>query len=108
MNVFITWFARHVFGDSLLGLRLLPGIAGAALVWMTGQLAREMGGSRFAQVLSASAINRNSGEQSCRIESKRPSAYIPRNLKRKGKRLRTVRPYGELRGCVHYCTRVVT
>lgn len=48
MNVFIAWFARHVFGDSRLGLRLLPAIAGAALVWMAGQLAREMGGGRFA------------------------------------------------------------
>ena len=56
MNVFIAWFARHAFGDSLLGLRLLPAIAGAALVWMTGQLAREMGGDRFAQALAALAV----------------------------------------------------
>jgi hypothetical protein len=56
MNVFITWFARHAFGDSLLGLRLLPAIAGAALVWMTGRLTREMGGSRFAQALAALAV----------------------------------------------------
>jgi len=56
MNVFIAWFAHHVFGDSLRGLRLLPAIAGAALVWMTGQLTREIGGSRFAQGLSALAI----------------------------------------------------
>lgn len=41
---FITWFARHAFGDSLFALRLLPAIAGAALVWLTGKLAREMGG----------------------------------------------------------------
>jgi hypothetical protein len=47
MNVFIAWFARNLFGDSPLGLRLLPAIAGAALVWMTGQLTREMGGGRF-------------------------------------------------------------
>jgi hypothetical protein len=52
---FIAWFARHVFGSSLLGLRLLPAIAGAALVWLTGQLAREMGGGRFAQALAALA-----------------------------------------------------
>ena len=51
----IAWFARHVFGSSLLGLRLLPAIAGAALVWLTGQLAREMGGGRFAQALAALA-----------------------------------------------------
>ncbi|MBZ5527861.1 MAG: glycosyltransferase family 39 protein [Acidobacteriia bacterium] len=56
MSVFIAWFARHVFGDSLLGLRLLPAIAGAALVWMAGQLAREMGGGRFAQALAALAV----------------------------------------------------
>ena len=45
----IAWIARHLFGDSLLGLRLLPAIAGAAVVWLAGILAREMGGGRFAQ-----------------------------------------------------------
>jgi hypothetical protein len=52
----ITWFARHVFGDSLLGIRLLPALAGGALVVMTGTLAREMGGRRFAQGLAALAV----------------------------------------------------
>jgi hypothetical protein len=52
----IAWFARHVLGSSLLGLRLLPAIAGAALVWLTGKLAREMGGGRFAQALAALAV----------------------------------------------------
>jgi hypothetical protein len=56
MAVFIAWFARHVFGDSALGLRLLPAIAGAALVWMAGNLAREMGSGRFAQALAALAL----------------------------------------------------
>src|SRR5215510_7551336 len=56
MNVFITWVARNVFGESPLGLRLFPAIAGAALVWMTGQLTREMGGGRFAQALAALAV----------------------------------------------------
>jgi Dolichyl-phosphate-mannose-protein mannosyltransferase len=56
MTVFMAWFARHAFGESLLGLRLLPAIAGAALVWITGKLAREMGGGRFAQALAALAI----------------------------------------------------
>ena len=51
----IAWFVRHVFGTSLLGLRLLPAIAGAALVWLTGKLARDMGGGRFAQALAAQA-----------------------------------------------------
>ncbi|MBZ5606140.1 MAG: glycosyltransferase family 39 protein, partial [Acidobacteriia bacterium] len=49
----ITWLALHVAGSSLYGLRLLPAIAGAALVWLTGKLAREMGGGRFAQAMAA-------------------------------------------------------
>jgi hypothetical protein len=52
----VAWFARHVLGNSLLGLRLLPAIAGAALVWFTGKLAREMGGGRLAQALAALAV----------------------------------------------------
>ncbi len=56
MAVLIAWFARHVFGESLLGLRFLPALAGAALVWLTGKLAREMGGGRFAQALAALAV----------------------------------------------------
>lgn len=53
---FVAWFARHVFGESLIGLRLLPAVAGAALVWLTGTLAREMGGGRFAQAVAALAV----------------------------------------------------
>lgn len=55
-GVAMAWLARHLFGESLLGLRLLPALAGAALVWLTGKLAREMGGGRFAQLLSALAV----------------------------------------------------
>jgi 4-amino-4-deoxy-L-arabinose transferase-like glycosyltransferase len=43
----IAWIARHAFGDSLLGLRLLPALAGGALVVLTGKLTREIGGGRF-------------------------------------------------------------
>ena len=53
---FITWIARHTFGESLHGLRLLPAVAGGATVWLTGKLAREMGGGRFAQALAAIAV----------------------------------------------------
>ena len=55
-GIAIAWLARHLFGDSLLGLRFLPALAGAALVWLTAVFAREMGGGRFAQALSALAI----------------------------------------------------
>ncbi len=52
----VAWIARHLFGDSLLGIRLFPALAGAALVWLTGKLAREMGAGRFGQFLAALAI----------------------------------------------------
>jgi hypothetical protein len=52
----VAWIARHLFGDSLFGLRLFPAVAGAATVWLTGKLAREMGGGGFAQVLAALAV----------------------------------------------------
>jgi len=36
-------------------LRLLPALAGAATVWLTGKLARDLGGGVFAQALAALA-----------------------------------------------------
>jgi Dolichyl-phosphate-mannose-protein mannosyltransferase len=53
---FIAWIARHVFGESLLGLRFLPALAGAATVWLTGKLTRELGGGAFAQAIAALAV----------------------------------------------------
>jgi len=52
----VAWLSRHLFGESLLGLRLLPAFAGAATVWLSGKLAREMGGRAFAQALAALAV----------------------------------------------------
>jgi hypothetical protein len=52
---FVAWIARHLFGESLIGLRLLPALAGAATVWLTGKLARELGGETFAQALAGLA-----------------------------------------------------
>ncbi len=43
-------------GDSLLAVRLLPALAGAALVLMTGLMARDLGGGRFAQGIAALAV----------------------------------------------------
>src|SRR5215469_2527861 len=53
---FVAWFARHVFGNSIVSIRLLPVLAGAAVVFLAGVLARELGGGRFAQVLAATTI----------------------------------------------------
>lgn len=46
---------RSLFGDSLFALRLFPAIAGACLVFLTGLIARELGGGRFAQAFAALA-----------------------------------------------------
>jgi hypothetical protein len=50
------WLARGLFGDSMLAIRLFPAVAGAGLVLLTGTLARELGGRRFAQGLAALAV----------------------------------------------------
>jgi Dolichyl-phosphate-mannose-protein mannosyltransferase len=55
-GIMVAWLARHLFGESLLGVRLLPAIAGAALVLLTGGVVREMGGRPFAQTLAALAV----------------------------------------------------
>jgi len=52
----VAWFERHAFGNSLLSVRLLPVLAGAAVVFLTGILARELGARRYGQFLAASAI----------------------------------------------------
>jgi hypothetical protein len=52
----VAWIARHIFGDWLIGLRFFPALAGAAMVWLTGKLARELGGGAFAQGLAALAV----------------------------------------------------
>ncbi len=53
---FVAWLVRHLFGNSLLAIRLFPVLAGAAVVWLTGTLARELGGGKLAQFLAAAAI----------------------------------------------------
>jgi hypothetical protein len=52
----VTALIRATLGDSLLAVRLLPALSGAALVLMTGLMARDLGGRRFAQGISALAV----------------------------------------------------
>jgi hypothetical protein len=49
----ITGIARALLGDSLPAIRFLPALAGAGKVLLTGLIARELGGKRFAQGLAA-------------------------------------------------------
>src|ERR1022692_3217543 len=45
-----------LFGTSLSAIRLAPALAGACLVLLTGAIARELGGRRFAQGLAALCV----------------------------------------------------
>jgi Dolichyl-phosphate-mannose-protein mannosyltransferase len=54
----VAWLAAltgRMLGDSLLALHVLPAIAHAVLVVLTGLMARELGGGRLAQGLAAGA-----------------------------------------------------
>ena len=48
--------SREVFGESLPALRILPVLAGAAVVFLAGWLAREFGGGRFAQAVACLGV----------------------------------------------------
>lgn len=52
----IARLARTALGDSLPAIRLLPALAGAGKVVLTGLIARELGGGRFAQALAALCV----------------------------------------------------
>ncbi len=45
-----------LFGESLLAIRLFPALAGAAMVFLTGLVARELGAQLFGQALAALAV----------------------------------------------------
>jgi len=53
MIALATWLTRHVLGTSLFAVRFVPALAGMVLVWLTGLITRELGGGRFAQIVSA-------------------------------------------------------
>lgn len=52
----LTAGVRALLGDSLFAVRLLPTVAGAGLVAMTGLLARELGGGRVAAGLAGLSV----------------------------------------------------
>jgi hypothetical protein len=47
---------RGLLGDSLLAVRFLPALSNGLIVFLTGLIARELGGGRFAQGLAALAV----------------------------------------------------
>jgi Dolichyl-phosphate-mannose-protein mannosyltransferase len=56
LSVAALWFIRLIAGDSLFVVRLLPALSGAAVVYLTGTLTRELGGKTFAQVLACLCV----------------------------------------------------
>jgi len=52
----LAWFERAILGDSLLAIRSLTILAGAAEILLTGLIARELGGGRYAQFASALCV----------------------------------------------------
>ena len=50
---FLLWLNGLLFGNSLTAIRLLPALAGAATIYLTGLVTRELGGDRFSQTLAA-------------------------------------------------------
>src|ERR1700678_4311071 len=55
MIAWVAWLLQHTIGTSLWALRLLPALAGASTVILTGLLARELGGRRWAMFLGSLA-----------------------------------------------------
>ena len=53
LSIVLLALSRALFGQSLLALRLLPALAGGATVFLGGRIAREFGGGRFAQAVTA-------------------------------------------------------
>ena len=56
LSAIILAVSRFIFGDSIFGIRIFSYIAGSAIVFVTGLIASELGGSKFAQISSAFLI----------------------------------------------------
>jgi 4-amino-4-deoxy-L-arabinose transferase-like glycosyltransferase len=48
--------SHFIFGNSIFGYRFFPALTGAALVFVTGLIARELGGKKFALVVASLCV----------------------------------------------------
>ena len=55
MIAYVAAILNYLAGDALVVIHVVPALAGAALVFVAGMTARELGGNRWAQALSAVA-----------------------------------------------------
>lgn len=56
LSILLLKISRLIFGDSLFFIRLLPALAGAAAVFVTGLLVKKLGGGRFSQILAGVSV----------------------------------------------------
>ena len=56
LSIWLVRLSRTMFGDSLFALRIFPAVAGAITVLLTGLIARELNGRRFAVMLSCLCV----------------------------------------------------
>ena len=52
LSIAILWVVRHVFGESLMVLRITSAVALAGVVLVTASIARRLGGGAFAELLA--------------------------------------------------------
>lgn len=55
LSILILWVGRNLLGDSVIAIRLLAALAGAATVYLAGWMAGRLGGGRFAQAVAMTA-----------------------------------------------------
>jgi len=56
LSALILFISRSLFGESIFAIRIFAYIAGCITVFVSGLIARELGGGKFAQSLSALAV----------------------------------------------------
>ncbi len=56
LSIVLLWLIRAAIGDSLAALRVVPALAGAATVLLTGFMARRLGAGAWGQGLAAGAV----------------------------------------------------
>ncbi len=52
----IAWLMQNILGYSLFAVRLFPALMGGIMVIVVAEIAREMGGTRYAMILAATGI----------------------------------------------------
>jgi hypothetical protein len=55
LSIIVIKAIRFLFGDSLIALRILPVLSGAVLIFLTGLMARKLGGRTFPLLLASAA-----------------------------------------------------